>query len=503
MSGGQQQSQTGDTEGATPKQQDQTDWRSVANASANIANSLYVSRSDAYDTPPDGNKCWCLRNKLWQITGLVFAVVIVILLSFFSIKAFNQSAETAKQLQDLKKQNHKTEQRLAELEQTCVSSGQPVFAGRPGPPGGKGPIGPVSTGPPGPCGPPGENATIGPVGPASVGPPGPPGPPGEKGAIGLTGPRGEKGSIGPVGPVSTGPPGPPGPPGEKAAIRPFGPVSAGPPGPRGPPGEKGAIGPTGPGGPPGWQGPRGLPGQKGEIGPHGRQGTRGEMGPIGPQGPKGAPGRQGLRGSMAQKDEIGPIGPRGPVGPPGPPGGPGLKSGMGPTGPRGPTPRCKSNGGCPKGYLRRREFCFKAFVTSKSFDKASEICSRDGGTLAMPKDADFNSFLISLYKTTAAGSRSTGELWFGLSDRRLEGAFEWVDGTPLRGFTSWSPGEPSLGRFAFGQDCVQYRRANDMWNDAGCPTPTNFICQVTPGTSNDVLQGVTREHGRALTTTVL
>ncbi|KAI8486775.1 hypothetical protein Bbelb_355230 [Branchiostoma belcheri] len=487
MKRGQQQSQTGDTEGATPIQQPQTDWRSVADAAANIPKALFsvffLSRNltrdtmkrgqqqsqtgdtegatpysslrqiggplrtplrtyrrlslnlltrdtmkrgqqqsqtgdtedaNVYGTAADVKKCWRLRNKLWQITGLVFALVIVILLSFFSGKAAYQSAETAKQLEDMK-------QRLAELER---SAGPPGPPGPTGLPGEKGPIGPI--------GPRGEKGPIGPVGPVSTGPRGPPG---EKGPIGPMGPRGEKGPIGPVGPVSTGPRGPPGekgpigpmgPRGEKGPIGPVGPVSTGPPGPPGPPGEKGPIGPIGP---------------------------RGEKGPIGPVGPVS-------------------------TGPPGPPGPPGEKVLIGPSGPRGPKgpPGLEA---CPKDYRKFRGICYKAFVTANHFDRANEICRRDGGTLAMPKDTWINTFLISLYKATGSRRR----FWFGLSDRRKKGVFEWVDGTPLLGFTSWAPGEPNFGHA--GPFCVQYLRENNKWNDAGCDklTACHFICQVTPDNS--------------------
>ncbi|XP_019632367.1 PREDICTED: C-type lectin domain family 3 member A homolog [Branchiostoma belcheri] len=60
MSGGQQQSQAGDTRGATPKRQDQTDWRSLADATANIPNPMYVSRADgAYPGGVSGRRGVC------------------------------------------------------------------------------------------------------------------------------------------------------------------------------------------------------------------------------------------------------------------------------------------------------------------------------------------------------------------------------------------------------------------------------------------------------------
>ncbi|XP_078694898.1 collectin-10-like [Branchiostoma floridae x Branchiostoma belcheri] len=92
----------------------------------------------------------------------------------------------------------------------------------------------------------------------------------------------------------------------------------------------------------------------------------------------------------------------------------------------------------------------------------------------MPKDAETNAFLDSLHKATG----STAFFRFGLSDRRKEGAFEWVDGTPLRGFTSWSPGEPAKNNW--GQNCVHYYGKGN-WNDEMCDFQFNFICQVTPG----------------------
>ncbi|XP_078664893.1 uncharacterized protein LOC144907549 [Branchiostoma floridae x Branchiostoma belcheri] len=217
MKRGQQQSQAADTGGATPMQQPQTDWRSVAHAAANTPNALYVSRADP--TYADVNTCWRLRDKLWQITGLVFAVVIVILvilLPFFAGKFLRVLAQNTRI--DLFAMFRESGQF-----RMCVSSGQAGSAGPPGPPG--------------------EKGSMGPVGPASAGPPG------EKGATGPAGPPGEKGAMGPAGPGYPGPRG----------LR-------GPSGRQGPPGQKGAIGPTGPKGccestgacPKGYQNRRGI-----------------------------------------------------------------------------------------------------------------------------------------------------------------------------------------------------------------------------------------------------
>ncbi|XP_066300882.1 collectin-12-like [Branchiostoma lanceolatum] len=286
-----------------------------------------------------------------------------------------------------------------------------------------GPAGPLSAGPPGPAG---EKRDMGPAGPVSAGPPGPPG---------------EKGAMGPVGPVSAGFPGPPG---EKGAMGPVGPVSAGFPGP---PGEKGAMGPAGPvsGGPPG------PPGEKGP------------MGPAGPMGKDGPPGAVGL---------IGPVGPPGPVG---------SRGLMGPVGPPGPTrmSECPSPPGpaehagpCPGGYSMWHGICYKAFPTRKTASNAAAACREDGGTLAMPRDAETNAFLTSLY-TPVIMSDQMGYL-FGLRRQRREGRFEWVDGSALGDYNSWGPGEPKgIG------NCVSYSLLwKGKWINWMCGIRLNFICQV-------------------------
>ncbi|KAI8498792.1 hypothetical protein Bbelb_232450 [Branchiostoma belcheri] len=321
---------------ATPTQQPQTDWQSVADAAANIPNTLYVSRS---------------------------------------VKVI----EMAKELVEMDKRNKNTELRVAELEQACVSFGQPGFAR---------PNGSV-----------GEKGAIGPISPEPAVPPGP---------------LKEKGAMGQTCPVSAGPPGPPGPPGEKGAMGPVCPVSAGPRGLPGPPGEKGAVGLTGPGYP-GLQGPPGRPGQKGEMG---ATGPRGQDGPI---------------------------------------------------------TWCKSNEACPKGYQMWRGMCYKVFLQHSTIRFASLSCSQNGGDLAMPRDAETNTFLIALYKATTS---SEFGFWIGLSDDRQEGVFKWADGTDLGGYTSWASGAPhtytKLGPL---MDCV-VMRTDGKWCDKPCNDHAYYICQL-------------------------
>ncbi|XP_078608418.1 alpha-N-acetylgalactosamine-specific lectin-like [Branchiostoma floridae x Branchiostoma japonicum] len=134
---------------------------------------------------------------------------------------------------------------------------------------------------------------------------------------------------------------------------------------------------------------------------------------------------------------------------------------------------------CPaNGYTVFRGTCYKAYNTGKSFSDSAAACRVDGGTLAMPRDAETNAFLKALY---ACVSPSAG-FWFGLHDRRIEGKFEWIDGTALGRYNSWSPGQPDNFN---NEDCVHYFYADPKrtkrWNDAHCGQLYGFICQVNPG----------------------
>ncbi|XP_078701529.1 macrophage mannose receptor 1-like [Branchiostoma floridae x Branchiostoma belcheri] len=124
--------------------------------------------------------------------------------------------------------------------------------------------------------------------------------------------------------------------------------------------------------------------------------------------------------------------------------------------------------GCSSGYQMRAGVCYKAFNTPKNFHDASSTCVADGGTLAMPKDAGTNAFLLYLKNAV----HRAGFFWFGLVDHHQEGGWEWIDGTPLR-YRAWGPGEPNN---AGNEDCAEYFPA--AWNDAPCSrTDRKFICQ--------------------------
>eukprot|EP00058_Branchiostoma_floridae_P026532 XP_002612023.1 hypothetical protein BRAFLDRAFT_86994 [Branchiostoma floridae] len=134
---------------------------------------------------------------------------------------------------------------------------------------------------------------------------------------------------------------------------------------------------------------------------------------------------------------------------------------------------------CPDGYTKWRRLCYKAFNTEKTFSGAAEACHDDGGTLAIPRDADTNAFLISLYNSLS----DNRAFLFGLHDWREEGRFEWVDGSALGTYNSWGPDQPD--NYDGIEDCVHFDARpgpqEDTWNDTPCYKAYLFICQTAPG----------------------
>ncbi|XP_066288273.1 CD209 antigen-like [Branchiostoma lanceolatum] len=118
---------------------------------------------------------------------------------------------------------------------------------------------------------------------------------------------------------------------------------------------------------------------------------------------------------------------------------------------------------CPGDYQKYREVCYKAFDTWKTFNESAKTCRADGGTLAMPRDAGINGFLITLKN----GVKMNGDFWFGLHDQREEGEWEWIDGTALEtSYNAWSPGGNDGRDFELGLRHVLWDRV--VWVELCC-----------------------------------
>ncbi|KAI8513631.1 hypothetical protein Bbelb_079550 [Branchiostoma belcheri] len=117
--------------------------------------------------------------------------------------------------------------------------------------------------------------------------------------------------------------------------------------------------------------------------------------------------------------------------------------------------------------------CIAKCATNQTFSDSSAACQADGGTLAMPRDAGINTFLITLINM-----HRPDKVWFGLHDQRNEGQWTWVDRSALGTYSTWAPGEPNNLQ---DQDCASYWRwsSDYLWDDKDCDAfLLPFICQV-------------------------
>jgi len=126
---------------------------------------------------------------------------------------------------------------------------------------------------------------------------------------------------------------------------------------------------------------------------------------------------------------------------------------------------CKKPINCPKGWIKRNNFCYKFHNEKQNSVTADQRCSSEGAHVSSLENADEAKFLNKL-----AGKRET---WIGLNDREKEGTFVWSDGSTST-YTNWRKGEPNNVKE---EDCV-YMYADATFNDIDCKTKKAlFVCK--------------------------
>lgn len=218
-------------------------------------------------------------------------------------------------------------------------------------------------------------------------------------------------------------------------------IACGTPGANGLPGRDGRDGREGPKGEKGDSGlqGRGLQGFPGKAGP---VGLKGDKGTVGPKGEKGSTGSNEL---IQQKIKV-------------------LDEQL--------QPLIESFSKYRKALIFSigKEAGRKIFATDGleyNYDSAKLLCSRAGGLLASPKNAEESNALKEIV------SKHNKRAILGINDQQTEGTFRYLTGEIIT-YTNWAPNEPNDNKGI--EDCTELDN-NGKWNDTPCANPKLVICE--------------------------
>ncbi len=110
--------------------------------------------------------------------------------------------------------------------------------------------------------------------------------------------------------------------------------------------------------------------------------------------------------------------------------------------------------------------CYKYYGTPENWGAAAIVCQNWGGYLAVVTSAGENQFVDSV---------CAANCWLGAADVVSEWLWIWITQEPW-GYTNWSAGEPNN---AGNEDCLMMW-SNGLWNDGGCSSFLNYVCEKNP-----------------------
>ncbi|KAM4636658.1 pulmonary surfactant-associated protein D-like [Discoglossus pictus] len=215
----------------------------------------------------------------------------------------------------------------------------------------------------------------------------------------------------------------------------------------------------------------GAPGKDGLPGKDGREGPQGDKGDIGPPGITGPKGTQGISGPPGQRGEQGPQGQKGEKGDSGVSALEALKLQM--TSLDGRLTRLQSTVAKQQKALFfssgaiAREKLFSTNGVEANYHEAKEACSKAGGQLASPRNAEENQAVLAIVL------QQNKIAYLGINDVQNEGTFRYPNGE-LIGYSNWKAGEPNNANRV--EDCVEMYTSG-QWNDKNCEEKRMIICE--------------------------
>jgi len=126
---------------------------------------------------------------------------------------------------------------------------------------------------------------------------------------------------------------------------------------------------------------------------------------------------------------------------------------------------------------------WKVNKSAKTWDQAAEACKKANLVLAIPQTAAENGEIA--HEAKKAG---INDMWIGLSDKKKEGKWQWINGDPsgegkkgnfkwskLEYAQNWAKGEPN--DHAGKEDCAEmWVKRGGQWNDNQCAAKRAYVC---------------------------
>lgn len=122
--------------------------------------------------------------------------------------------------------------------------------------------------------------------------------------------------------------------------------------------------------------------------------------------------------------------------------------------------------GVPADAMFFRTKWYKVYLEKTSWPDARQKCLSRGGRLAIVNDSPTWDFLRPIAEGLS--------LWLGATDEKIEGKWEWIDGTPFV-YHAWFSGEPNNGH-SREHYLTTFR---DGWNDnvRNASDVVGYICE--------------------------
>ena len=142
---------------------------------------------------------------------------------------------------------------------------------------------------------------------------------------------------------------------------------------------------------------------------------------------------------------------------------------------------CPYEGGSPiQGFMYMGAYDGHHYYCSmapSTWPAAQAAASSLGGNLAVINSQGENDFLANILTLQSA--------YIGLSDKDLEGEFQWVNGDAIT-YENWYPGQPN--DYGVGQDYVEMLN-NGQWNDQYAHTSLEYIMEISCGGGINQIDG--------------